>query len=156
MLFKEQANTKEGEILINMSGSLQQHIGFTKSALAASGCPLKRSPCGLKEREAWMHSDKTRSDVSVDGNIFSSTFGAFNVVVCCYCCCKSGKSSENQKVTVSVAEATWSWRRPLLLNEAPNQSKTNFWFVYAIGVPSSIVPYNYFQMNAKGLFFVCF
>lgn len=47
---KEQLHTKEGEILINTSGSLWQHLSFTKSALAASGCPLKRSPCEQREK----------------------------------------------------------------------------------------------------------
>lgn len=47
-----------------------------------------------KHREAGMHSDKQRSNVSVDGNIFSSVLGAFGAVVCC-CCCKSDKSSKN-------------------------------------------------------------
>lgn len=42
--FREQKNTNEGGILMDTSGSLRQHTGFTKSALAVSGCPLKRRP----------------------------------------------------------------------------------------------------------------
>lgn len=36
ILFKSKLNTRKGEVLINSSGSLWQHIGFTKSVLAAS------------------------------------------------------------------------------------------------------------------------
>lgn len=97
MTFKEQLNTKEGEILINTLGSLRQYISFTESGLVVSGCPLKRSPCEQTQRKAGMHSDVPRSGVSIDGNIFSSEVGAFGAVGCCCCCCISEKSSQNQK-----------------------------------------------------------
>lgn len=129
MTFKEQLNTKEGEILINTLGSLRQYISFTESGLVVSGCPLKRSPCEQTQRKAGMHSDVPRSGVSIDGNIFSSEVGAFGAVGCCCCCCISEKSSQNQKFFFNVTGATWS----TFLQRGTSC------FVYAIVVDSSIV-----------------
>lgn len=152
MPFKEQRNKKEREILMHISGSLRQHIRCTKSALAASWCPVRvhtnreRSWNALREAKArcfcWW------------GYFLLNVWGIWGSCLL-FLVLQIWQKFKNWKLTI-VAEATWSWMRPLFWMRHQNKAKETFGLFMLLLFPLLLLLHCYFQMNDGGGFFVCF